>query len=81
MALYCSRQDKLDGIETAADVTDTTNVVASLTAGDNITIAANGTIAAIGGEITVQDEGVDLSTAATTLNFTGNGVVRQYWSC
>ena len=66
---------KLDGIETAADVTDTTNVVASLTAGDNITIAADGTVAASGGEITVQDEGVDLSTAATTLNFTGNGVV------
>jgi hypothetical protein len=36
---------KLDGIETSADVTDTTNVVAALTAGDNITIAANGTIA------------------------------------
>ena len=36
---------KLDGIETSADVTDTTNVVAALTAGANITIAANGTIA------------------------------------
>jgi hypothetical protein len=36
---------KLDGIEASADVTDTTNVVASLTAGSNITIAADGTIA------------------------------------
>ncbi len=36
---------KLDGIEAGADVTDTTNVVASLTAGSNITIAADGTIA------------------------------------
>ena len=36
---------KLDGIEASADVTDTTNVVAALTAGTNITIAANGTIA------------------------------------
>ena len=35
---------KLDGIEASADVTDTTNVVASLTAGSNITIAADGTI-------------------------------------
>ena len=36
---------KLDGIEASADVTDTANVVAALTAGSNITIAANGTIA------------------------------------
>ena len=35
---------KLDGIETGADVTDTTNVVAALTAGTNVTIAADGTI-------------------------------------
>jgi len=40
-------QTKLDGIEALADVTDTTNVVAALTAGTNITIAGNGTIAAI----------------------------------
>ena len=37
---------KLDGIELLADVTDTTNVVAALTAGDNITIDADGTITA-----------------------------------
>jgi len=36
---------KLDGIEASADVTDTANVVAALTAGTNITIAANGAIA------------------------------------
>ena len=35
---------KLDNIESNADVTDTTNVVAALTAGTNITIAGNGTI-------------------------------------
>lgn len=35
---------KLDGIEASADVTDSTNVVAALTAGTNITIAADGTI-------------------------------------
>lgn len=35
---------KLNAIEALADVTDTTNVVAALTAGTNVTIAANGTI-------------------------------------
>jgi len=40
---------KLAGIETSADVTDTANVVASLTAGNNITIASDGTIASSGG--------------------------------
>ena len=38
---------KLNGIEASADVTDTANVVAALTAGTNVTIAANGTISAI----------------------------------
>jgi hypothetical protein len=37
---------KLDGIEALANVTDTTNVVASLTAGTGITISGGGTIAA-----------------------------------
>ena len=35
---------KLDGIEASADVTDTTNVVAALTAGTNVTISAGGEI-------------------------------------
>ena len=35
---------KLGTIEASADVTDTTNVVAALTAGTNVAIAANGTI-------------------------------------
>ena len=37
-------KEKLDGIEESADVTDTNNVVAALTAGTNVTIAADGTI-------------------------------------
>lgn len=51
-----------------------------LVAGNNITIvsASNGqvTIAATAGSsgITVQDEGVPLATAATTLNFVGTGI-------
>jgi hypothetical protein len=39
-----AEQTKLAGIEASADVTDTANVVAALTAGANVTIAANGTI-------------------------------------
>lgn len=39
-------KSKLDGIEASADVTDTTNVVAALTAGTNIAIAGDGTISA-----------------------------------
>ena len=35
---------KLGGVESGADVTDTTNVVASLTAGTNVAIAADGTV-------------------------------------
>jgi len=41
-----AEQTKLSGIEANADVTDTANVVASLTAGTNITIAGDGTISA-----------------------------------
>jgi hypothetical protein len=37
---------KLDGIEASADVTDTANVVAALSAGTNIAITSNGTISA-----------------------------------
>ena len=69
---------KLNAIEASADVTDTTNVVAALTAGSNITIAADGTIASSGGgggsAITIQEEGSSLSTAAETINFVGAGV-------
>ena len=35
---------KLDAIEASADVTDTANVVAALTAGTNVSIAGDGTI-------------------------------------
>jgi len=58
---------KLDGIETSADVTDTTNVVASLTAGSNITIAADGTIASTAsGGIAGVTAGDGLSGGGTT---------------
>ena len=37
---------KLNGVEASADVTDTVNVVAALTAGTNVAIASDGTISA-----------------------------------
>ena len=62
---------KLDGIEASADVTDTTNVVASLTAGSNITIAADGTIASTasggGGETLAQTLALGNTTGGTDL--------------
>ena len=59
---------------------DTSTDTLTLVGGSNITVTTDAsadsvTIAASGGEIFVQDEGNDLSTAATRLNFTGNGVV------
>jgi hypothetical protein len=46
---------KLNAIEASADVTDTANVVAALTAGTNVTIASDGTIAATSGGDTNQN--------------------------
>jgi len=56
---------KLNGIEASADVTDTTNVVAALTAGDNIAIAGNGTISSTNTEYT---GGTGLTLSGTTFN-------------
>jgi hypothetical protein len=54
---------KLDGIEASADVTDTANVVAALTAGTNITIAGNGTISSADTNTTYSaGSGLDLSS-------------------
>ena len=69
---------KLDGIEASADVTDTTNVVASLTAGSNITIAADGTIASTsagGGESLQQTLAIGNTTSTNTrINFRDSGL-------
>ena len=65
---------KLDGIESGADVTDTTNVVAALTAGTNISIAGDGTISATDTDTntfrTVQADGSAIG-ATETLNLIG----------
>ena len=54
-------KSKLEAIETLADVTDTDNVVDSLTAGDGVTIDSDGTISAdVISEISAGD-GIDIS--------------------
>ena len=58
---------------------DTTTDTLTIVGGTNVTVTTDAsadsvTIAASGGEVTVQDEGSSLSTAATTLNFVGAGV-------
>jgi hypothetical protein len=75
---------KLDGIETSADVTDTTNVVAALTAGTNITIAADGTIsssASGGGGASYSDpirQTEYTGTATTTFNASSSPALPAY---
>ena len=58
---------KLNGIEAGADVTDSTNVVAALTAGTNISIAGNGTISATDTNTTYTG-GTGLTLDGTTFN-------------
>jgi ABC-type sugar transport system ATPase subunit len=60
---------KLNGIETGADVTDTTNVVAALTAGSNVSIASNGTISSTNTN-TTYSAGTGISLSGTTFSLT-----------
>jgi hypothetical protein len=69
---------KLDGIEASADVTDTTNVVASLTAGTNITIAANGTISATSSDTVLTSEQVQDIVGAMMSGNTETGISVTY---
>ena len=64
---------KLDGIEALADVTDTANVVAALTAGTNITIAGDGTISSTDTNTQLTTEQVQDIVGAM---FTGNTETR-----
>ena len=49
-------------------------VLGGVKVGNNLSINSAGELSASGGEITVQEEGSSLSTAATTLNFVGSNV-------
>lgn len=62
---------KLDDIEQLADVTDTANVVASLTAGTNINIASDGTISSTADSLPTQSSnaGKYLKTNGTTVSW------------
>jgi hypothetical protein len=63
---------KLSGIEASADVTDTTNVVAALTAGTNITIASNGTISSTDTN-TTYSEATTSTFGLVKVGYTENG--------
>ena len=65
---------KADGVTTSYSLpTASTTVLGGVKVGTNLSIAS-GVLSASGGEITVQEEGSSLSTAATTLNFVGSNV-------
>lgn len=69
-----AEQTKLDGIEGGADVTDTTNVVASLTAGTNVAISAGGTVSSTDTTYSVGDNGLTQKNFTTTLKTKLDGV-------
>ena len=71
-----TERDKLEGIETGADVTDTTNVVAALTPGSNITIAADGTISS--NDISLSDEQVQDIIGAMVTGNSESGITVTY---
>jgi hypothetical protein len=68
-------ETKLDDIEALADVTDTDNVVSSLTAGTNITISAGGVIAASGGGGTALELYAENPVTPSSPSATGNNAV------
>jgi hypothetical protein len=67
---------KLNAIEASADVTDTANVVAALTAGTNVSIAANGTISSTDTNTTysVGDGGLTTNDFTNTLKLKLDGI-------
>ena len=69
---------KLDGIEASADVTDSTNVVAALTAGSNITIASNGTISSTNTNTQLSNEQVQDIVGAMLSGNSVSGITVTY---
>jgi hypothetical protein len=71
-------KSKLDGIESSADVTDTTNVVAALTAGSNVSIASNGTISATNTNTQLSNEQVQDIVGAMVASNSESGITVTY---
>ena len=71
---HASAFSTASGVEDNADVTDTANVVAALTAGSNVQIAANGTISATNTTYTVGDGGLTQKNFTTTLKNKLDGI-------
>ncbi len=69
---------KLDGIESGADVTDTNNVVSSLTAGTNITIAGDGTISSTDTNTQLSSEEVQDIVGGMVTGNTESGITVDY---
>ena len=69
---------KLNAIEASADVTDTTNVVAALTAGSNVTIAANGTISSTNTNTQLSNEQVQDIVGAMVASNSESGITVTY---
>ena len=66
---------KADGITSSYTLpTASSTVLGGVKVGTNLSINGSGVLSASGGEITVQEEGSALATAATTLNFVGSNV-------
>ena len=66
---------KAEGVTSSYTLpTASSTVLGGVKVGTNLSINASGVLSASGGEITVQEEGSSLSTAATTLNFVGPNV-------
>lgn len=65
------------GVEDNADVTDTANVVAALTAGTNVQIAANGTISATDSDTNYYLNGLTYTPSNSTLTASVNGATNQ----
>ena len=69
---------KLDGIEASADVTDTANVVAALSAGSNISIGSDGTIAATDTNTQLSNEQVQDIVGGMVSSNTESGITVSY---
>ena len=74
LIVYASTPTRSVGAGAGALPTASATVLGGIKVGTNLSINGSGVLSASGGEITVQEEGSSLATAATTLNFVGTNV-------